>query len=98
VSSSRRTARSSRAAYREWLDGGYFRDWPPQQIIEIRRLNPFKPDEPYSMSDAGKDSQFTLKQAARVIRGYRAIIDRVALGRGFEVLLDTDLQAQDAAT
>ena len=41
------------------------------------------------MSDPGKDSQFTLKQAAGVIRGYRAIIDRVALGRGFEVLLDT---------
>jgi hypothetical protein len=49
--------------YREWLAGGYFRDWPPQQIIEIRRLNPFKPDEPYSMSAAGTDSQFTLKQA-----------------------------------
>jgi hypothetical protein len=48
--------------YREWLAGGYFRDWPPQQIIEIRRLNPFKPDEPYSMS-AGTYSQFTLKQA-----------------------------------
>jgi hypothetical protein len=54
--------------YREWLDGGYFRDWPPQQIIEIRRLNPFKPDEPYSMSDAGKDSQFTLKQAGDYTR------------------------------
>jgi hypothetical protein len=49
--------------YREWLAGGYFRDWRPQQIIEIRRLNPFKPDEPYSMSAAGTDSQFTLKQA-----------------------------------
>jgi hypothetical protein len=49
--------------YREWREGNYFRDWPVQQIIEIRRLNPFKPDEPYSMSDAGKDSQFTLKQA-----------------------------------
>jgi hypothetical protein len=49
--------------YREWLAGSYFRDWPPQQIIEIRRLNPFKPDEPYSMSAAGTDSQFTLKQA-----------------------------------
>lgn len=54
--------------YREWLDGGYVRDWPVQQIIEIRRLNPFKPDEPYSMCDAGKDSQFTLKQAGDYTR------------------------------
>jgi hypothetical protein len=54
--------------YREWLEGGYLRDWPPEQIIEIRRLNPFKPNEPYSMSDAGKDSQFTLKQAGDYTR------------------------------
>jgi hypothetical protein len=54
--------------YREWIEGGYFRDWPSQQVIEIRRLNPFKPDEPYSMSDAGKDSQFTLKQAGDYTR------------------------------
>jgi hypothetical protein len=54
--------------YREWIEGGYFRDWPVQQIIEVRRLNPFKPDEPYSMSDAGKDSQFTLKQAGDYTR------------------------------
>jgi hypothetical protein len=54
--------------YREWREGNYFRDWPVQQIIEIRRLNPFKPDEPYSMSDAGKDSQFTLKQAGDYTR------------------------------
>jgi len=37
-------------------------------------------------------------EAAGVIRGYRAIIDPAAMGRGFEVLLDVDLQAQDAAT
>jgi hypothetical protein len=54
--------------YREWREGGYFRDWPVQQVIEIRRLNPFKPDEPYAMSDAGKDSQFTLKQAGDYTR------------------------------
>ena len=37
-------------------------------------------------------------EAAGVIRGYRAIIDPAAMGREFEVLLDIDLQAQDAAT
>lgn len=37
-------------------------------------------------------------EAAGVIRGYRAVIDPSAMGRGFEVLLDIDLQAQDAAT
>jgi DNA-binding Lrp family transcriptional regulator len=37
-------------------------------------------------------------EAAGVIRGYRAIIDPAAMGRGFEVLLDVDLLAQDAST
>lgn len=37
-------------------------------------------------------------EAAGVIRGYRAIIDAAAMGRGFEVLLDLDLVAQDAVT
>jgi DNA-binding Lrp family transcriptional regulator len=37
-------------------------------------------------------------EAAGVIRGYRAIIDPAAMGREYEVLLDIDLQAQDAAT
>jgi DNA-binding Lrp family transcriptional regulator len=37
-------------------------------------------------------------EAAGVIRGYRAVIDPSAMGREFEVLLDIDLQAQDAAT
>lgn len=37
-------------------------------------------------------------EAAGIIRGYRAMIDPAALGRGFEVLLDIDLQSQDAAT
>jgi DNA-binding Lrp family transcriptional regulator len=35
---------------------------------------------------------------ATIIRGYRAIIDPTAMGRGFEVLLDIDLVAQDAIT
>ena len=37
-------------------------------------------------------------EAAGIIRGYRAVIDPVAMGRGFEVLVDIDLLAQDATT
>ena len=37
-------------------------------------------------------------EAAGVIRGYRAVIDPAAMGRGFEVLLDVDLLTQDAIT
>lgn len=33
-----------------------------------------------------------------VIRGYRAVIDPVAVGRSFEVLVDLSLEAQDAET
>ncbi|MFC8037947.1 Lrp/AsnC family transcriptional regulator [Paenarthrobacter sp. NPDC057355] len=32
------------------------------------------------------------------IRGYRAVVDAVALGRGFEVILDVDLKAFDRET
>lgn len=32
-------------------------------IIPIKLLNPFKPDMPYSLADAARDAQFTLKQA-----------------------------------
>ena len=37
-------------------------------------------------------------EATGVIRGYRAVIDPAAMGRGFEVLLDIDLLTQDAIT
>lgn len=37
-------------------------------------------------------------EAAGIIRGYRAIIDPTAVGRGFEVLLDVNLHSQDATT
>lgn len=48
--------------------GGLYREIPPEMIIEIRKLNPFNEDEPFSMSDAAKDSQFTMKQASDYTR------------------------------
>lgn len=36
---------------------------PVEMIIPIKLLNPFNPDRPYSLADAARDSQFTLKQA-----------------------------------
>lgn len=47
---------------------GMVREIPPGMIIEIRDLNPFSLDEPYSMTDAAKSSQFTLKQAGDYTR------------------------------
>lgn len=41
---------------------GKTREIPKHMIIEIEPLNPFS-DEPYSMTDAAKESQFTLKTA-----------------------------------
>jgi hypothetical protein len=36
---------------------------PKEMIIKIQLLNPFNPEKPYSLADAARDSQFTLKQA-----------------------------------
>lgn len=47
---------------------GMVRTIPPDMIIEIRDLNPFSEDDPYSMTDAAKSSQFTLKQAGDYTR------------------------------
>lgn len=47
---------------------GLYREIPPEMIIEIRQLNPFNNDEPYSMTDASKESQFVLKQAGDYAR------------------------------
>lgn len=48
--------------------GGLYREIPPEMIIEIKLLNPFDKDLPYSMADAAKESQFTLKQAGDYTR------------------------------
>lgn len=41
---------------------GKTREIPPYMIIEIRELNPFSDEQPYAMTDAAKESQFTLRQ------------------------------------
>ena len=42
---------------------GKWREIPKEMIIEVKLLNPFDQDEPYSMTDAAKESQYTLKSA-----------------------------------
>lgn len=53
--------------YRETRKG-FSRDIPKEMIIEVRELNPFSEDEPLSMTDAAKESQFTLKTAGEYAR------------------------------
>lgn len=47
---------------------GFYREWAPHEIIEIKMLNPFDKDKPFAMTDAAKESQFTLKQAGDYTR------------------------------
>lgn len=47
---------------------GFVREIPPQMIIDMRNLNPFSTDDPYAMTDAAKEFQFTLKQAGDYTR------------------------------
>jgi hypothetical protein len=47
---------------------GLVRNIPPEMIIDIRNLNPFSTDDPYGMTDAAKEYQFTLKQAGDYTR------------------------------
>lgn len=47
---------------------GFYREWSPVEIIEIKMLNPFDKDKPFAMTDAAKESQFTLKQAGDYTR------------------------------
>lgn len=47
---------------------GMYREIPKELIIEIRLLNPFDNDKAYSMTDAAKESQFTMKQAGDYTR------------------------------
>ena len=49
-------------AYLEQKNGLY-REIPKEMIIEIRLLNPFDNDKAFSMTDAAKEAQFTMKQA-----------------------------------
>lgn len=54
-------------AYIESKNGKY-REIPKEMMIEIRLLNPFDNDKAYSMTDAAKESQFTMKQAGDYTR------------------------------
>lgn len=47
---------------------GLIREFDPKTIIEMRKLNPFDDDDPFAMTDAAKESQFTLKQAGDYTR------------------------------
>ena len=47
---------------------GLTREIPSEMIIEMRELNPFDWNENFSPTDAGKDSQYTLKQAGDYTR------------------------------
>ena len=47
---------------------GLVREIPEHMIIDIRKLNPFDDDDPYAMTDAAKESQFTIKQAGDYTR------------------------------
>lgn len=47
---------------------GFTREIPPQMIIDIRTLNPFSADEPFALTDAAKEYQYTLKQAGDYTR------------------------------
>lgn len=44
-------------------DGNKQREIPKEMMIVIRQLNPFDKSKSYSLADAARDAQFTLKQA-----------------------------------
>ena len=47
---------------------GMSREIPPEMIIDIRELNPFSDNEPYALTDALKESQFTIKTSGDYTR------------------------------
>lgn len=49
-------------------ENGMQREIPKEMIIEIKKLNPFNNDINFAMTDAAKDSQFTLRQASDYTR------------------------------
>ena len=50
------------------VKNGKTREIPPHMIIDIREMNPFSDDKPFAMTDAAKDTQFTLKQVSDYTR------------------------------
>ena len=53
--------------YRE-VRRGFQRDIPVEMIIPIRELNPFDDIKPYAMTDAARESSFTIKSAGDYTR------------------------------
>lgn len=49
-------------------NGTLTREIPKEMIIPITLLNPFDPSKPYSLADAARDAQFTMKQASDYAR------------------------------
>ena len=47
---------------------GFVREIPKEMIILIQELNPFDENKPFAMTDAAKESQFTLKTAGDYTR------------------------------
>lgn len=47
---------------------GFRREIPREMIIEIRELNPFDEDKPYAMTDAARESAYTLKSSGDYTR------------------------------
>ena len=57
------------AGYIERKSDGRYREWPLHQIIEIRELNPFDPDNSqWAMTDAAKNAVYTINQSGDYTR------------------------------
>ena len=57
------------AGYIERKKDGRYREWPLYQIIEMRELNPFDPDEKvWAMTDAAKGAVYTINQSGDYTR------------------------------
>lgn len=53
------------AGYIERKKDGRYREWALHQIIEMRELNPFDPEQgQWAMTDAAKDAVFTINQSS----------------------------------
>lgn len=71
---------------------GKIREIPPHMIIEMKPLNPIDNEEPYSMSDAARDSQYTLKTAGDHTRH---AIQKSINSPGIVTIGDSDIELDD---
>lgn len=57
------------AGYIERKKDGRYREWPKHQIIEMRELNPFDPENSqWAMTDAAKEAVYTINQSSDYTR------------------------------